>query len=98
MRRHLRLASHFDASRHSARPAFAGARSYQIAFEFRKAAEHRQHQPSVRGRGVGPCVAERSEPGFAIGDRAEGVEKPRNATPGSRAMREGRNRDAVGDF
>jgi hypothetical protein len=29
----------------------------------------------VRGRGVGPCVAERSETGFPIGDRGERVQK-----------------------
>jgi hypothetical protein len=34
----------------------------------------------MRARGVGPCVPERAEPGLAIGDRGEGVQKiPRRA-------------------
>jgi hypothetical protein len=38
-------------------------------------AQNSQHQAAVRRRRVGPCVAERSETGFAIGDRRERVQQ-----------------------
>jgi hypothetical protein len=36
-----------------------------------QAAEHRNHQPSGAGAGVGPRVGEGSKPGFLAGDRGD---------------------------
>src|SRR3954467_8342766 len=59
----------------SAGTAFTGTGADQVAFEFRQAAEYRQHKATVRRRGVGPCVAERTESGLLAGDRCKSVEK-----------------------
>ena len=75
MRRQFRLAAELDAARLGAGAAFAGAGADQIALELRQAAEHGQHKAAVRRRGVGPCVAERTESGLLAGDRRERVEK-----------------------
>jgi hypothetical protein len=60
--------AHSLPARHGPRPAFAGARSDQIALELRQSAKHDQHQAAVRCRGVGPCLAKRFETGFLLGD------------------------------
>src|SRR5690348_2633357 len=56
-----------------ARAALTGARADQISLELGQPAEHGQHQTAVCRGGVGPCVAERAETGFPIGDRRERV-------------------------
>ena len=75
VRGELRLAAQLHAARHGARPAFAGARADQLALELGQAAQDGQHQPAMCCGGVGPCVAQGPETGFAIGDRGEGVQQ-----------------------
>jgi hypothetical protein len=67
----FRFATELDAAGFGARASFARARPDQIPLEFGQATEHGQYQAAVRGGGVGPCVAERAETGFAVGDRRE---------------------------
>ena len=40
-----------------------------------QAPQYSQHEAPMRARGVGPCVAERAEPGLAVGDRGKGVQE-----------------------
>jgi hypothetical protein len=54
---------------------FTGAGADKVPLELREAAEHDQHQAAVRRCGVGPCIAERAETGFPIGDRRERVQQ-----------------------
>jgi hypothetical protein len=75
VRRELRFAAEALAVRLGARPAFAGADADQLALELGEAAENGQHQAAVRRGGVGPCVAERAEAGFLLGDRGERVQQ-----------------------
>src|SRR5208337_3356819 len=58
------ITSHFHAARLGPRPAFSGSCADQFALELCQAAEHGEHQPPVRGRDVGPCVAQGSETGL----------------------------------
>jgi hypothetical protein len=69
-----RLSPKPDAVRHGARPAFARAGVDEIALELRPPAEHGQHQPTMRCRGVGSGVAERSESSLLVRDRRQNVE------------------------
>ena len=76
----------FTPARHGAGAAFARPRADQLALELGQPAQHGQHQPPVRGRGVGPCVAEGSEPGLAVGDRRRGCSTGRGwIAPAGRA-------------
>ena len=75
MRGELRLAAEADAVRLGARPALAGADADQFALELGEASEDGQHQAAVRRGGVGPCVTERAEAGFLLGDRRERVQQ-----------------------
>ena len=50
IRGELELAAEFDAASFGTLAPFIGSRSDQLAFEFRQAAEHCQHQPSVGSR------------------------------------------------
>src|SRR5262249_30855126 len=55
--------------------ALTGASADQFTFELGKAAEDSEHQPAVRGRGVGPAVLQRLEAGAALADLGEHVEQ-----------------------
>jgi hypothetical protein len=55
-----------------ARPSLVRAR---IRSRSNSARPPSQHQAAVRCRGVSPCVAERSESSFLLGDRRQDVEK-----------------------
>ena len=48
-------------------PPFVGSAQDQIAYELGQSAKDCQHQPAVRGRGVGPRITQRLEarPSFA---------------------------------
>lgn len=71
----FRRAAELDASGLGARSAFAGSRPDQLALEFGQAAQHRQHQSTVRCRRVGPHVAQRSKLGLHLGDGGQHVEE-----------------------
>ncbi len=75
VRGELRRTAHFHATGHGSRPAFTCPRADKIAFKLRQPAQHGQHQPPVRGRCVGPCVAQGSEPGLAVGDRRQRIQQ-----------------------
>lgn len=75
VRRKLEGAPHLPACGLGARTALARAGADQLALELCKARQHRQHEPTVRGGGVGPGVAERAEHGALLGDAAEDVEQ-----------------------
>jgi hypothetical protein len=75
VRGELRLAAEAFAVCLGARPALAGADADKLALELGEATEYRQHQPAVRRGGVGPCVPERAEAGFLLGDRRERVQQ-----------------------
>ena len=45
------------------------------ALKLGKAAQHGQHQAAMRRRGVGPCVAERTESGSSLRHRVEDVQE-----------------------
>jgi hypothetical protein len=55
--------------------SFAGAGADQLALEFGQAAHDGEHQAAVRRGGVGPCVAERAEASFLVGDRCKRVQQ-----------------------
>ena len=55
--------------------AFVGSRTDQLPLEFSKAAKHGQHQPAVRGCGVGPRISQRSETRASLPHRIEDVEE-----------------------
>ncbi len=71
----FRLAPHCHATRSGAVPALAGAGADQCPLELCQPAKHGQHQASVRGRGVGPCVVKGTKPGSFAGDGRKRVEK-----------------------
>jgi hypothetical protein len=75
VRRKLRLAAEFHATRHGAGAAFARPCTDQLALEFGEASEHGEHEAAVRRRGVCPCVAERAKASLLACNRREGVEK-----------------------
>jgi hypothetical protein len=66
---------HFHAPAPWRVPAFAGPGAYQLALELCQPAQHGQHQASVRGRGIGPCVAKGLKSGFLRGDCCNRVEE-----------------------
>ena len=53
----------------------AGAGLDQFVLEFRHPAQHAQHEPAMRGGGVGPHVGEGSEPRPTVGNGFERVQK-----------------------
>src|SRR5262249_31010181 len=63
MRRHLARPTETNAARLGALAALTGASADQFTFELGKSAEDSEHQPAVRGRGVGPAVLQRLEAG-----------------------------------
>ena len=69
----VRLASHRHTRCHGACPAHARARADQRALELRQTTQHGEHQPSMRGGRIRPCVAKRAEARLAFGDRGKGV-------------------------
>jgi hypothetical protein len=75
MRGELRLSSKLYASRHGASAAFARSGADQFALELGKPAEHCEHEPPVRGRGVRPCVAKGTKARALVGDLRQYVEK-----------------------
>jgi len=75
MRCQLGRPAHLHAAGLGAEAAFAGPRADQFALKLRQPAQHRQHEATVRRRGIGPCVTKGTEPGLAVGDRGKGIEK-----------------------
>ncbi len=75
VRRELEFPPELHASRFCSRPAFAGARAYQVALELRKPGQNGKHQSPVRGRGVGPTIPEGAETGFLLGDEGQRIEQ-----------------------
>jgi hypothetical protein len=71
----FRLAPHLHAPRLGAFPALARAGADQVALEFRQPPEDRQHKASMRGRGVGPCVAEGPESGSPASNRRKRIQE-----------------------
>jgi hypothetical protein len=43
----------------------------QFSFEFRKAAQYRQHKPTSSGRGISPMLGQRDEQRFVVSDGFE---------------------------
>jgi hypothetical protein len=67
--------SHVNAASLRTKSTLAGASPDQLALKFRQATKHRQHQATVRCRGIGPGVSQRLEAGALLGDRVERVEQ-----------------------
>src|SRR2546428_140997 len=76
----LWAATESNASCLRAGASLAGAGADKFTFKFSQSAENREHQASVRGRGVCPGIAKRFEPGSFGGDGGERVEQVAGAT------------------
>src|SRR5437667_293094 len=55
--------------------SLAGAGANQLALELGQATDDGEQQAAVRGRGVGPGITERGEPGACARDGGERVEQ-----------------------
>lgn len=75
MRGELGFAAELDTARFCAGASLTSAGADQFALELSKTAQYGQHQSTVRRRGVGPRIAERTEARFLIGNRGKGVEQ-----------------------
>ena len=75
MRGEFRLSSQFHAARLGTGTAFARSGANQFALEFGEPAEHCEHEPPMRGRGVRPCVRKRTKARALVGDLRQYVEK-----------------------
>jgi hypothetical protein len=64
-----------NATGHCPLATLASASADELTFKLGEAAQHRQHQPAVSCRGVGPCISEGSESGSGLGDGVEDIEK-----------------------
>src|SRR4051794_20075639 len=61
MRGELGRSAHSLPSCHGPCPPLAGACADELALELGEAAQHGEHQAAMRGRGVGPGIAEGAE-------------------------------------
>ncbi|VTZ51613.1 hypothetical protein MPC4_400014 [Methylocella tundrae] len=68
-------APHLHAPRFCALAAFARSGADQFALELGKPAQNREHQTSVRGRRVGPCVIEGTKARALAGDCRQRVQE-----------------------
>src|SRR5262249_25347217 len=75
MRRHLARTTEAHAARLGALAALSGASADQLALELGKPSEDSEHQPAVRGRRVGPSIAQALEARAALADLGEHVEQ-----------------------
>src|SRR5262249_3011030 len=71
----LRAAAESDAARLRAGTSLTGAGPDQLALELGQATKDGGHQTPVRGRGVGPDITKRFEPGSFAGNSGERVEQ-----------------------
>ena len=56
-------------------PSLPGPDPDQLALKLRQPSQHRQHQPTVRGGGIGPGVGQRAEPRPLVGNSPKGVQE-----------------------
>jgi len=74
VRRQLELATEPNAPSLCSLPAFVGSGLDQLSLKStQQGTQNRQHQPSVRGRGVGPGVSQRPEARASLADRVEHI-------------------------
>jgi len=71
----LRRATEPDAGLAGAANADSGARLDEAALELGEAAQHRDHQASVRLRGVGPVIGQRLERRATLTDLVQHIEQ-----------------------
>jgi hypothetical protein len=71
MRRQFMLSTHPDTTALGTFTAFGCPGFDQFSFEFRKAAQHRQHKPTSSGRGISPMLGQLDEQRFVVGDGFE---------------------------
>jgi hypothetical protein len=71
----LRAPAEVDPAGLRAGASLAGADADQLTFELGQPAEDREQQTAVRGRGVGPAIPQRGEPGAFPRDGGERVEQ-----------------------
>ena len=71
----LILRTELDAARACPGSPFRCPCDDQLALELGQATEHRQHEPPVRRRGVGPGVAKRTEGGAPFSDSSKNVQQ-----------------------
>ena len=55
--------------------ALSRPRADQVALELSQSTQDGQHQPTMRTRGVGPCILETFEAGALLGHRVDDVEQ-----------------------
>ncbi len=75
VRGELGLSTKAHALRHGFCASLPGSGSDQLTLELSQAAEHRQHQTSVRGGRVSPCIVERAKRDPALGEAGENVQQ-----------------------
>lgn len=75
VRRELGLAPHLPTLGLGAGSPFARAGADQFPLELRQARQHREHEPPVRARRIGPGVAQGAEGRTLLGQGAQHVEE-----------------------